>query len=95
MLQVLLRAFGLQYSGTLEDYSSRPSRLLETILLDYKVLGGLSDLPGPTTSVGTRTDYSVGPWDYSACATQHLMAWGARTTVEKYADRKLYMSCTV
>jgi hypothetical protein len=34
MLQVLLR--------TLEDYSSRPSRLLETILLDYKVLEGLS-----------------------------------------------------
>jgi hypothetical protein len=27
------------------------------------------DLPGPTTSVGTRTDYSVGPWDYPACAT--------------------------
>jgi hypothetical protein len=26
----------------LEDCSSRPSRLLETILLDYKVLGGLS-----------------------------------------------------
>jgi hypothetical protein len=26
------------------------------------------DLPGPTTSVGTRTDYSVGPWDYPACA---------------------------
>jgi hypothetical protein len=25
-----------------EDYLSRPSRLLETILLDYKVLGGLS-----------------------------------------------------
>jgi hypothetical protein len=24
------------------------------------------DLPGPTTSVGTRTDYSVGPWDYTA-----------------------------
>jgi hypothetical protein len=36
-----------------------------------------------------------GPWDYSACATRHLMAWGARTTMEKYADRKLYMSCTV
>jgi hypothetical protein len=32
------------------------------------------DLPGPTTSVGTKTDYSVGPWDYSACATRHLMA---------------------
>jgi hypothetical protein len=26
----------------LEDYSSRPSRLLEAILLDYNVLGGLS-----------------------------------------------------
>jgi hypothetical protein len=51
-------------------------------------------LPGPTASVGTRTDYSVGPWDYSACATRHLMAWGARTTMEKYSDRKLYMSCT-
>jgi tRNA(Ile2) C34 agmatinyltransferase TiaS len=31
------------------------------------------DLPGPTSSVGTRTDYSVGPWDYPACATRHLM----------------------
>jgi hypothetical protein len=27
------------------------------------------DLPGHTASVGTRTDYSVGPWDYPACAT--------------------------
>jgi hypothetical protein len=53
------------------------------------------DLPGPTTSVGTRTDYSVGPWDYSSCATRHLMEWGARTTVEEYSNRKLYMSCTV
>jgi hypothetical protein len=42
MLQILLRTFGLWYSGTLEDYSSRSSRLLEVILLDYKVLGGLS-----------------------------------------------------
>jgi hypothetical protein len=53
------------------------------------------DLPGPTTSVGTRTDYSVGPWGYSACATRHLMAWGTRTMVEKYSDRKLYMFCTM
>jgi hypothetical protein len=53
------------------------------------------NLPGPTTSVGTRTDYSVGPWDYSACVIWHLMAWGARTTVEKYSDRKLYMFCTM
>jgi hypothetical protein len=28
--------------GTLGDYSPRPSRLLETILLDYGVLRGLS-----------------------------------------------------
>jgi hypothetical protein len=32
------------------------------------------DLPRPTTSVGTRTDYSVGPWDYLTCAARHLMA---------------------
>jgi hypothetical protein len=50
------------------------------------------DLPGPTTSVGTRTDYSVGPWDYPACVTRHLMAWSTRTTEEKYSVRKLYMS---
>jgi hypothetical protein len=42
------------------------------------VLSGLGvcrmDLSGPTTSVGTKTDYSVGPWDYPACATRRLMA---------------------
>jgi hypothetical protein len=32
----------LWYSGTPEDYLLRPSRLLEAILLDYKVLRGLS-----------------------------------------------------
>jgi hypothetical protein len=32
------------------------------------------DLLGPTTSVGTRTDYSVGPWDYPTCAARYLMA---------------------
>jgi hypothetical protein len=45
MLQVFLKTFGLQYSGTLEEYSSRPSKLLESILLHYKVLRGL--LYGP------------------------------------------------
>jgi hypothetical protein len=40
------------------------------------------DLPGPTTSVGTRTDYSVGPWDYPPYATRHLKAWSTRTTQE-------------
>jgi hypothetical protein len=42
MLRLLLRTFDLKYSGTLEDYSLRLSRLLEAILLDYKVLEGLS-----------------------------------------------------
>jgi hypothetical protein len=32
------------------------------------------DLPGPTTSVGTGTDYSVSPWDYSTCDARHLLA---------------------
>jgi hypothetical protein len=32
------------------------------------------DLPRPTTFVGTRTDYSVGPWDYPTCAARHLLA---------------------
>jgi hypothetical protein len=53
------------------------------------------DLPGPTTSVGTRTDYSVGPWDYLTCTARYLMAWSTRTTEEKYSVRKLYMSRTV
>jgi hypothetical protein len=53
------------------------------------------DLPRPTTSVGTRTDNSVGPWDYSAWATRHLMAWSTRISVEKYLDRELCMSCTM
>jgi hypothetical protein len=53
------------------------------------------DLPGPTTSVGTRTDYSVGPWDYPTCTARHLMAWSTRTTEEKYSVRKLYMSRAV
>jgi hypothetical protein len=32
------------------------------------------DLSGPTTSMGTRTEYSVGPWDYLTCAARYLMA---------------------
>jgi hypothetical protein len=32
------------------------------------------DLPGPTPSVGTRADYSVGPCDYSTCVARHLLA---------------------
>jgi hypothetical protein len=61
MLQVLLRTFGLYYPGTHEDYSSRPSRLLETILLDYKVLGGLSYGP---------------PWAHCLCGYQDRLLGG-------------------
>jgi hypothetical protein len=43
MIQVLLRTFGLWNSETLKDYSPRPSRLFKNILLDYKVLRGLSN----------------------------------------------------
>jgi hypothetical protein len=75
MVQVFLRNFGLQYSGTPEDYSSRPSKLLETILLDYKVLGGLSyGPPWDHYLGGYQDDYSVGPWDYSTWAARHLLA---------------------
>jgi hypothetical protein len=42
MIRAFLWTFGLWNSGTLKDYSPRPSRLLEDILLDYKVLWGLS-----------------------------------------------------
>jgi hypothetical protein len=37
------------------------------------------DLPGPTTSVGTRTDYSVGPWDYPTCAARHCRCFRPAT----------------
>jgi hypothetical protein len=50
------------------------------------------DLPWPTTSVGTRTDYLVGPWDYLAWAALHLLAWSTRISVKEYSDRKLYMT---
>jgi hypothetical protein len=42
MIQAFLRTFGLWNLRTLKDYSPSPSRLLEDILLNYKVLGGLS-----------------------------------------------------
>jgi hypothetical protein len=50
------------------------------------------DISGLTTLVGTRTDYSVGLWDYSTCAARHLMVWSAMTTMEEYSDKKLCMS---
>jgi hypothetical protein len=58
-------------------------KLLYAVLITSRKLRHCRmDLPGPTTSVGTRTEYSVGPWDYPACATRHLKAWSTRTTQE-------------
>jgi hypothetical protein len=45
------------------------------------------DIPRPTTQVGTRTDYSVGPWNYSTWAARHLLAWSARITEGWYSVR--------
>jgi hypothetical protein len=82
------------------DFPSGQNRKFIEIYLYWKVYEITfptcrMDLPGPTTSVGTRTDYSVGPWDYPTCAARYLMAWSTRATDEKYSVRKLYMSCTV
>jgi hypothetical protein len=44
----------------LEDYSSSPSRLLESILLDYKVLGGLSYGPPWAHYLGGYQDRLLG-----------------------------------
>jgi hypothetical protein len=44
----------------LEDYSSKPSRLLEAIQLDYKVLGGLSYGPPWAHYLGGYQDRLLG-----------------------------------
>jgi hypothetical protein len=44
----------------LEDYSPRPSRLLEAIQLDYKVLGGLSYGPHWAHCLGGYQDRLLG-----------------------------------
>jgi hypothetical protein len=96
MLQLLLRTLACSTRGRLRATRQGHQDYSKLSCSTTKYSGACRmDLPGPTTSVGTRTDYSVGPWDYSACATRHLMAWGALTTVEKYSDKKLYMLCTV
>jgi hypothetical protein len=50
----------LQHSGTLEDCLLGPSRLLEAILLDYKVLGGLSYGPPWAHYLGGYQDRLLG-----------------------------------
>jgi hypothetical protein len=61
MVQAFLWTFSLWNSGTLKDYLPRPSRLLDNILLDYKVLGGLS--------------YGH-PWAHSSCGYQDRLLDG-------------------
>jgi hypothetical protein len=66
MIQEFFRAFGLWNSGTLKDYLPRLSRLLEDILLDYKVLGDLSYRHPWTHYSGGYLDRLLrGPLDYS------------------------------
>jgi hypothetical protein len=64
----------------LKDYSPRPSRMLEDILLDYRVLKGLS-------YGHPWAHYSSGYWDRLLRGPLgllnlgwHLLAWSARPT---------------
>jgi hypothetical protein len=83
------------FSGTLEDYSLRPSRLLEAILLDYKVLGGFSYGPPWAHYLGGYQDRLLGGPLGLPDLRCTAPAGVTRTTEEKYSDRKLYMSRTV
>jgi hypothetical protein len=60
MLQLPLGTSGLYYSGMPEDCSPRPSRLLQTILLDYKVIGALSYRPPWAHYLGGYQDRLIG-----------------------------------
>jgi hypothetical protein len=74
MIQAFLRTFGLWNSGMLKEYSPMPSRLLEDILLDYKVLGGLS-------YGHPWAHYSGGYWDRLLRGSLGLLDWGCTTPV--------------
>jgi hypothetical protein len=56
----ILEDFWLVELGAPKDYLSRPSRLLKTILLDYKVLGGLSYGPPWAHYLGGYQDRLLG-----------------------------------
>jgi hypothetical protein len=51
-------------------------------VLESAWASGVQDYNNFNKQVGTRTDYSVGPWDYPACAARFLKAWSTRTTQE-------------
>jgi hypothetical protein len=81
MIQALLRTFGLWKSRTLKDYSPRPSRLLEDILLDYKVLRGLSyGHPWAHYSGRYHDRLLGGPLGLLDLCYTAPLAWSARTT---------------
>jgi hypothetical protein len=75
---VLLVTFGESRDNYRTEYIKFEVADFETSY--YAILGGLAitkcrmDLPWLTTSVDTRTDYSVGPWDHPTCVARHLMA---------------------
>jgi hypothetical protein len=75
-------SFSLFVGGYPKNSDNYPNTSGVLNTFKYTVRACRMDLPGPTTSVGTRTDYSVGPWDYPTCATRHLKAWSTRTAQE-------------
>jgi hypothetical protein len=95
LLEEMAPIVGVSYVIT--KFATMPKSLLVYYTITDKSTSARCrmDLPGPTTSVGTRTNYLLGPWDCPACATRYLMVWSTRTTEEKYSVRKLYMSLTV
>jgi hypothetical protein len=75
--------FGDHIGRTVEAYADDivvKTRKADDLVDDLRIAFGClqanchMDLPGPTTSVGTGTDYSVDPWDYPTCAARHLLA---------------------
>jgi hypothetical protein len=81
MIQAFMRTFGLWNSGTLKNYSPRPSRLLEDNLLDYKVLRDLSYGHPLAHYSGEYQDRLLGgPLGLPTWAAQHRMAWSTRHT---------------
>jgi hypothetical protein len=80
----------------LEDYWSRPSRLLETSLLDYKVLGGLSYRPPWAHYLSGYQDRLLGgPLGLLGLCHMAPDSVGHKDYGGEVPDRKLYMSCTM
>jgi hypothetical protein len=75
-------------SASIQLVVNTPSSLGWTIHSTWKVSYG----PPWAHYLGGQQDRLLGgPLGLLDCATRHLMAWSARTTVEEYSDRKLCM----